>query len=272
MKKIIIATDFSSAANNAAEYGTDMALAVNADILLMHVFQPPVVISDVPLIIDSEAIKDNAEKKINQLKDRLQIKVNHKIKIETEEQMGTLLNQLEKVCDRINPYAVVMGSQGTTPSDRLFFGSETIKAMKNLKWPLVTVPPGVTFSSIKKIGLACDFDMEIDDAIISEIKTLVNDLKAELHIINAGKKGEYKAGAVFKSETLEIQLSPIKPFYHFITSDNIEEGIIAYADMYDIDLLITLPKNRSLFELLIQKRISKKLILHSHIPVISLHQ
>lgn len=272
MKKIIIATDFSSAANNAAEYGTDMALAVNADILLMHVYQPPVVISDVPLIIDSEAIKKSTEKKINQLKDQLQVKANNKIKIDTEEQMGTFFHQLEKVCKRVEPYAVVMGSQGTTASDRLFFGSETINAMKNLKWPLVTVPPDVTFSSIKKIGLACDLDNEIDDLIISKIKTLVNDFKAELHIINAGKKGEYKAGAVFRSVALEKQLSPITPNYHFITSDNIEEGIIDYADMYDIDLLITLPKNRSLFELLIQKRISKKLILRSHIPIISLHQ
>ncbi len=272
MKKIIIATDFSPAADNAVEYGTDMALAVNADILLLHVYQPPVVIRNVPLIVDVESIKKSAEKKITQLKDRLRIKVNNKIKINTEERMGTFFHELKTVCERINPYAVVMGSQGTTASDRLFFGSQTIQAMKNLEWPLITVPPSVTFSSIKKIGLACDLDKEIDDALIYEIKTLVNDFNAELHIINAGKKMQFKPGIVFKSIKLEKQLSPVKPKYHFITADNTDEGIIDYAEMYDIDLLITLPKSRSLLELLIQKRVSKKLILRSHIPVISLHQ
>ena len=98
------------------------------------------------------------------------------------------------------------------------------------------------------------------------------DFNAELHIINAGKKRQFKPDVVFKSVTLEKQLSPVKPKYHFITADNTDEGIIDYAEMYDIDLLITLPKSRSLLELLIQKRISKKLILRSHIPVMSLHQ
>ena len=165
-----------------------------------------------------------------------------------------------------------MGSQGTSGSDRLFVGSETIQAMKKLEGTLITVPPGAKFSSIKRIGLACDLEKEIDDTLIHEIKKLVADFNAELHIINAGKSRHHKPGVVFESVTLEIQLSPIKPKYHFITAENTDAGIIDYADMYEIDLLITLPKSRSLLELLKQKRVSKKLILRSHIPVMSLHQ
>ena len=41
MKKIIVATDFSAAATNAAEYATDMALAVKAGIVLLYVYLPP---------------------------------------------------------------------------------------------------------------------------------------------------------------------------------------------------------------------------------------
>lgn len=272
MKKIIIATDFSPASDNAVEYGLDMALAVNADIYLFHVYQPPVVISDVPLVIDGELIKKDAEKRIRLLKEELLVKANNKIKIGIVECVGQFYHELEAVCERINPYAVVMGSQGKTASDRLFFGSQTIQAMKSLDWPLVTVPPGATFSSIKKIGLACDLDKEIDDILIHEIKMLVDDFNAELHIINAGKKKQFKPGVVFESVSLERRLSPVKPKYHFITVDNTDEGIIDYAEMFGIDLLITLPKNRSLFELLIQKRVSKQLILRSHIPVLSLHQ
>ena len=37
MKTIIVATDFSTAALNAAEYAADMALAIQANILLLHI-------------------------------------------------------------------------------------------------------------------------------------------------------------------------------------------------------------------------------------------
>ena len=42
MKTILVATDFSSVALNATNYAADMALAINADILLLHVYQIPV--------------------------------------------------------------------------------------------------------------------------------------------------------------------------------------------------------------------------------------
>ena len=37
MKTIIIPTDFSPAATNAVNYGADMALAVNASVLLLRI-------------------------------------------------------------------------------------------------------------------------------------------------------------------------------------------------------------------------------------------
>ena len=42
MKTIIVATDFSTAALNAAEYAADMALAIQADILLLHISEIPI--------------------------------------------------------------------------------------------------------------------------------------------------------------------------------------------------------------------------------------
>jgi len=42
MKTIVVATDFSAVALNAANYAVDMALAIKADILLLHVYQIPV--------------------------------------------------------------------------------------------------------------------------------------------------------------------------------------------------------------------------------------
>ena len=69
MKKIIVPTDFSPAALNAVNYAADMALAINARVHLLHIYQIPISVSETPLVFVSvEELKDNAEKKLAQMK------------------------------------------------------------------------------------------------------------------------------------------------------------------------------------------------------------
>ena len=271
MKTILVATDFSPAALNAANYAADMALAINADILLLHVYQIPVVYLEVP-VVNEEDMMQEAEKDIIQLKEELALKRGGKLNIETEVRIGVFFPEMKTVCERIKPYTVVMGSQGTTAAERLFFGSHTVYAMKHLMWPLITVPPEAKFSSVKKIGLACDFDKVVDTTPIDEIKMLVNDFNAELHILNTGKKEVFNPEIVFESGLLEEMLAPLKPNYHFITNENTDEGIMDFAEKNHIDLLIVLPKRHGLLDKLIHKSHTKQLVLHSHVPVMALHQ
>lgn len=266
-----MATDFSPIAENAALYAAELALAVNAELLLFHVYQAPVTIINVPIMVDAEAIKKNAIKEITQLKTKLENHTNNLLKVEVMESMGLFFSELERVCEDVKPYAVVMGSQGSSASERIFFGSETLRALKKLEWPLITIPPTAKFSGIKKIGLACDLESEMENTVIEKIKGFVQDFKAELHIINAGNVQEFKPDVVFESSVLERKLSDVKPKFHFITADNREQGILSFAQENKIDLLLTLPQSHSFLERLISSSVSKKIIMQSLVPVLSLH-
>lgn len=271
MKTILVTTDFSSAALNAAKYAADMAVAINAKILMLHVYQIPVVFTEVPVAVTLEDIQKDAENNIQHLKEIINNKTIGKISIETKITEGVFFQELKNVCERIDPYAVVMGSQGTTASDRLFFGGHTVYASKHLQWPLITVPPKATFSSIKKIGLASDFNKVVDTTPIDEIKILVNDFNAELHVLNTGKKEVYDPEIVFQSGMLQEMLAPLHPQYHFLTNENIDEGIMDFAEKNAIDLLVVIPKRHDLMERLVHKSHTKQLVLHSHVPVLALH-
>jgi nucleotide-binding universal stress UspA family protein len=272
MKTIILATDFSSAALNASNYATDMALSINADILLLNIVQTPVTYSDLPVIANLEEIIRGAEKDINDLAEQLKLKVKGKLNIETEVRMGGFLSELKAVCERIGPYVVVMGSQGTTAADHLMFGTHAVHATKHLMWPLITVPPEATFSSVKKIGLASDLNEVVETTPIDEIKMLVADFKAELHILNTGKREVFDADVVFESGMMQEMLGSLNPKYHFINNENTDEGILEFTDKNDIDLLVVLPKRHGLIDRLIHKSHTKQLVLHSHVPVMALHQ
>ncbi len=272
MKTILVTTDFSTSATNAVNYAADMAISLNANLLLFHVYQMPVIYSEVPVAVNEVDMMAAAEKDLRTLRDEITNQRNGKLHIETEVKMGVFFYELKNLCDAIKPYLVVMGSQGTSATERLLFGSHTVYAMKHLKWPLMTVPPESHFSSIKKIGLACDFNKVIDTTPIEDIKTLVNDFKAEIHVINTGKETVFDPDIVYESGLLQEMLQGLSPKYDFVSSDNVDEGIIDFAEKNDIDLLLVLPKRHGLLEKLTTQSHTKKLVLHSHVPVMALHQ
>lgn len=271
MKTILVATDFSPAALHAAGYAADMALAIDAALYLLHVYQVPLSYGDAPAIISLADVEQLAEMDMKEFKDVLAGNKAGKPIIKTELRLGSFYKELETVCETIKPYAVVMGCQGTTAAERLFFGSHTVHAIRHLEWPLIAVPAGAVYSSIKKIGLACDFDEVADTVPADEIKMLVKDLHAELHVLNTGNEKVYNPDIVFESGILQKMLKDLNPGYHFIANEDTDAGILEFTEVNRIDLLIVLPKRHGLIDRLLHKSHSKHLVLYSHIPVMALH-
>ncbi len=272
MKTLIVVTDFSPTASNAVNYAADMALTINATLLILHVYQLPVIYLEVPLAYTEDEMRHDAEKSIHRLRSQLLLKRGAKLKVDTSLRLGEFFDELQAECKSVKPYAVVMGSQGTTAAERLFFGGHTVYAMKHLAWPLITVPIDATFSTIKNIGLAFDFEKEVDETPVEEIKILLKDFSAELHVLNTGKETYFNPDTVFRSKVLEDMLAPLLPHYHFISSDQIDQGVMDFSIKNKIDLLIVLPKRHSFFDKLIHKSQSKQLVLHSHVPVMAIHE
>src|SRR5664279_960648 len=240
MKTIILATDFSAVALNAANYAADMSVAINADLRLLTIPNFPVYYSDVPPLTTPEEIIRNAEETLNELKKQLERKTGNKIKIIAEVRMGTFFNELKTFCDSIHPFAVVMGSQGLTNAERLFFGSHTVFAMKHLMWPILAIPRGAKFSSIKKIAFACDFEKVVDKTPVDEIENLVKNFNARLYVINTGTTKTHDPEMIFQAGLLEVMLEGLRPEYHFITNKDIDEGIMNFCEKNNIDLLIVM--------------------------------
>ena len=272
MKTILVATDFSAAAFNAVDYAAEMALAIHANLVLLHVYQVPVAYLEAPVILNEKEMREDAENNLNQLKEDLSVKTGNKLTIETEVRTGIFFEELKAFCEQVKPYTVVMGSQGTSAAERLFFGSHAVYAMQHLMRPLITVPPEVKFTKIKKIGFACDFDKVVDSTPVDEIKILVSDFNAELHVLNTGKQKVFNPNIVFESGVLQEMLAILKPSYHFTTNPNTDEGIMDFSERNHLDLLLVLPKRHGLIDSLVHKSHTRELVLHSHVPVMALHQ
>ena len=267
MKTIIVPTDFSRISLNAANYAAEMASSINADLSLFHVCLLPITTyGEVPYLIENmDPSLSSAEDKILQVKNELTRRTGGKIKIDTKViTAATVAGELANYCKAKEPYAVVMGTQGTSAIERIFFGSNTINAMKHLACPVIVVPPEAKFTNIKKIGLACDVKNVDERVPFSQIRSFVDQFNAE------GDNG-YTTKKAIESRSLQNMLDDLHPFYRFLDYDDIENGLEEFAETNQLDLLITVPKRHNLVEKLFHKSHSKKLVLHTHVPVIAMH-
>lgn len=271
MKTILVATDFSLAATNAAMYAADMAMAIDADLYVLHVYQIPVIYFDIPIALAADNLQDNATISITKLKAALSLKTHGQLTIETTVKEGSFLEVLTTICTQIQPYAVVLGCQEKTTAERFMFGTQAVQVMRHLAWPVMAVPVNAAFSNIKKIGLACDFDDAPGTIPTEEIKAWVNDFNAALHVLNTDDSDSYKPEVLDQSAVLQKMLGKLVPVFHFIPGKNTGEGILHFAEANNIDLLIVIPRHRSWIDTLLHSSHTRQLVLHSRVPVMAFH-
>jgi nucleotide-binding universal stress UspA family protein len=275
MKTIIVPTDFSPIATNAMNFAADMAMGINASVLLLHVYQVPVSVSEVPVVLMSaDDLKKSSDEKLEEVKQSLSHITSGKLKIYTESRLGDIVDELEGLCKHIQPFAVVMGTKGATGLERILFGSTALTAIRHLKWPVIVVPPGKEFGKgIKKIGFACDFKQVVETTPVQFIKQMVKEFNAELHVLNVDfENKQFRPETPEQSLLLHTMLEDVNPNYHFISQMDVEDGLNEFAETNNLDLLIAIPKKHKLLESLFNKSSTKQLVVQSHIPVMCVHE
>lgn len=270
MKTILIATDFSPAAENAANYGADMAAALGAQVHLLYVYNIATSYYEVPLAWNLTDMTQEGEEKIAQLKLRLNERLNGAVPIHTEVRIGFFLTELKTVCELLEPHIVVMGSQGSTAATRLLFGSHAVNASRNLMWPLVTVPPDAQYASVQRIGLATDFE-RTEDIPVEEIKMLVDEFNATLLVLHIGRRERFDHDTGANGIGQEL-LGNLKPEFHFIEAPDMDDAIVHFSDEHEIDMLVVVHRREGFIDKLLHRNHAKQLVLRSHVPVLALHQ
>jgi nucleotide-binding universal stress UspA family protein len=275
MKTIIIPTDFSPAATNAVNYGADMALSINASILLLHVYNIPIALGDVPVaLLSVDELKQAAEENIGGLKKDIEHITSGKLNIQTEARLGNLSDELEDICKQIQPFAVIMGTTGVSAVERTLFGSNTLTAIKHLTFPVICVPKGTEYGlGIRKIGLACDFREIAATTPVAAIRDFVKEFHAQLFVLNVDHNNhQFKPDTPEQTALLHTALQDVHPEFHFITHKDIEDGINEFAETHNLDLIIAIPKKHKLLDSLFKKSSTKQLVFESHVPVMCVHE
>lgn len=278
MKTILVPTDFSETAKNAAVYAISFAKQVRADkIILYNAFQTPVVTDpNMALVdvIDIDELKKNSEDHLERFKTiLLPFCAETQITIETLSEYGMVSVDITEICDNNKIDVIVMGVTGAGKLTETLIGSFAIDVARHSHVPVIIVPPGAYYSEIKEIMLACDFSKVLESTPIGPIRQILDETGAKFFVVNIDHKNKhFTPDTPFESLMLDTMLHQYNPEYIFLDNIDFVEAINKAALEKEVDLIITIPKKMGWFDSLFHKSHTKQLAYHSHVPVMVVHE
>lgn len=261
MQTVIVPLDFSLASLNAAHYAVKMLSgSYDTNLLLYHMYE-----------------KDNEEEDANRFLRNLQDELtkNCPLRIESIAVLGEhFISEIERVVHHRHANLVVMGITGKTALEQKFIGSNTLKLVDQNVVPVLIIPPDARFKGIKNVALTSDFrDVRITTPTVP-IKSVLDLFHPSLHVVNVDSSHYVSITAEYQKEKAIMQqmFGEYNPEFYFIGMNDFFDAIERFTNDKNIDILITIPRQHSLLERIFKGHHTKKLVYHSHVPILAVHE
>jgi nucleotide-binding universal stress UspA family protein len=275
MKTILVPTDFSATARNAALYAIEIANQLNASkIILYNAYHAPVVTEPtmpVMQMLDIDTLRKISDDGMKEFRVLIDLKNNSGLMIEEINEFAVLPNAIAEVCHRTGAELIVMGITGASKFEEVLIGSTAISVVKNTKTPVIIIPPNAKCNQIKQVMLACDYKKVAETTPLQLIKKLLDETNAKLFVVNINQS-EKGSNTDLQNNLLKSMFNNYNIELYSIKNEDFITGINDFAEKNNIDIIISIPKKHGLFEGLFKESHTKQLAFHSHVPLMCLHE
>lgn len=276
MKTILVPTDFSSTAKNAAMYAINFAKQLKYErIILYNAYQAPLTTDpDIAMIntVDITELEKSSKTNLENFKMLLKPYCDASVTLDIISEYGAVTYDINEICKSNEVDFIVMGVTGVGKVEETLIGSFAIDVARRSEVPVIIVPPDATFTKIEEVMFACDFSKVVETTPVDSIKKLLDASEAKLFVVNIDHNNKrFNSDTPFESLMLDTLLYDYKPEYRFIDDPDFVEGINKAALDKQVDLIITIPKKMGWFEGLFKKSRTKMLAYHSHVPLMVVH-
>jgi nucleotide-binding universal stress UspA family protein len=272
MLYIIVATDFSEVADNALRYACQLAKDVNASVTVVHSFIIPVTFSDTPMpVMPLDEGREIAQDRMNEVMKGLSREFAD-VQLESKIMFGDIIDCVQELAEDIKPWLIVLGNSGSGNAP-LWLGSNVLSGLKNLRSPVLAIPPEARYAKPAKICFACDFQNVARDLPTTDLLQLIAETKAELHVLTVDFENKnFQENSVFENTELHDALLSLGPVYHYVEKENVEEGIHDFLLDNQMDWLMIMPHKHSFFDWLFHKSHTKAIMKTVQIPLVAIHE
>ncbi|MCC5922770.1 MAG: universal stress protein [Crocinitomicaceae bacterium] len=274
MKRILVPTDFSDYALNAAKVAAQLAKKHNARIFFLHVVGIP---QSETGIMPGQSGQDIGEglfilkmikKKFRELfqQDFLQ-----GIQVAEAVQFNNVFDNISELSKKHQIDLIVMGTHGASGfiNDYLI-GSNTDKVVRLSEVPVLTVRDFVPSTDFKNIVFASDFQQSIMDSFY-QIQPIIDTFDAKISLLRVVTRDDF----YFTDPLLEImdkfaKDNGLKNYTcHVVNAENVQEGINEFAARKEADLVATITNGRRGLARLFNGSVTSEVVKSSPLPILT---
>lgn len=277
MESILLPTDFSATATNAALYALQLAKQMGITrLVLYHSYEIPVSVDPITpgvQMLDLESIKEGSAEGLAGFAAKIKPFAGN-ITIENFNEYGSLADGLDEVCAKTNAVVVVMGITGGGKLEEKLIGSVSVSVGKHTQTPVIIVPAEATFSEVRSVALASDFERAETNIPVARIQRFLERSGARLFVFHYEEKEPLTLPSHVMGEDFEMHrvLAPLNPTYHFGHGKHFLEAVNDFVVANNIDIVISIPKEHGFFASLFSgESHTKMLAFHSRVPVMAMH-
>ncbi len=286
MKKFLIPVDFSEYSNKAIDATISLAHE-NSEIRLLHAYFDPysemLPDADLPLLditskedvlanMESEASK-KMDKLIAVYRERLNNLNKQHVLLSHELKRGIPSDIVQLVSDEFKPNIVVMGTRGLDKTTRTIMGSVTASVIESLEIPVLAIPESTDITSFDKVLYASDFDRSDIDAL-SKLMLIFKDKKVNIHCIHFSIDTYADDVRVLMDDIHEqLNYGEFEGNIQFdiVECPKLEDGMESYIKQHNINLVAMTTHKRNFFTRLFSPSHTKKMLYHTHTPLLAFH-
>ncbi|RAJ10404.1 nucleotide-binding universal stress UspA family protein [Chitinophaga skermanii] len=277
MKTILVPTDFSDAAYNAAQYALQLAGQISATrVVLYHAYELIVPIPDLPTavpMVDVDELRLSSLDGLQKMETELAPYIPAGCELVSRADNHLLAANINEVAAAEHTDFIVMGIIGGSNLEEILVGSNTVDVVKNTQYPVFVVPIEASFKPIKKVVFACDLKRVVETTPMKKLTAILDLLKPELIVANVHPEGKEISGAQpMEGLVLDTFLAPYNPDYRFVENSNVVNGIIDFATSENADLILVVPRKHGFFDSIFKRSNTSRLAFKTSIPLLSLHQ
>ncbi len=275
MQTILVLTDFSDVALRAAHYAIHLAGQLHCNrILLFNAFQSLEPVANMPVTPEMPVVQANPDElykesttRLENLRRTLQPSAPD-IAIDTLSEDDILEEAVKKLISKEQIDLVVAGLSDKSNIEKFLVGSHSVRVMETSDYPLVIVPEDAKVTALEKVLLAVDFDILRRGHSLPRLVEILNNLQAELYVVNVAKDENYSSQTKEDINHLHLLLDKYQASFHYVEDSNVVEGINEFAAQNNISLIIAIHEKKGFLATLFGKSVSKQLAWKSDVPLL----
>ena len=273
ISKILVPTDFSDVANNALHFALKFAEKAKATVHILHVTHIPVVDASFPAEVYQTFMSEIEETtKLNFEKLEKNYLQNSGVKCEIFSVMGYVNDEVKDFAEQNNIDLIIMGTTGASGIQEVLVGSNASSVVARSHVPVLVIPPSSTYHELKNIVYSSDFN-EPEFPAVSRLMFIAELFDANisvLHVKNEADKFFNSENNFFVRNKHNISYDKIKMVK--LPEGDVMDKINEFIENEHADLLVMAKHNRSFFDRIFHRSLSKQMTYHTKIPLLVLNK